>query len=201
MKTKEVKNLLQHYFNGETTLAEERKLEAYFQSGNVADELKEYTGFFGGISELAEVPGEATIEEDVMDYILENEHEEKSKYRHMWRVVTGIAASVILVLGGFLLWEQQQKPYEDTFDNPEVAYAYAQQTMKFVAAKYNKGVEELGNFNKLETATEPLEKGIEPVNQFFKGVRNMNNETKSPAQSAENEQKRDITRLSKNKTD
>ena len=174
MKTKEVKDLLQRYFDGKTSLEEERKLETYFQSGNVADELKEYTGFFGGISELAEVPGEATIEEDVMDHILENEHEEKSKYRHLWRAVTGTAASVILVLGGFLIWEQQQKPYEDTFENPEVAYAHAKQTMQYVAAKYTKGVEELSNFETLETATEPLEKGIKPVSQFLEGVKNIN---------------------------
>ena len=183
MKTKEVKDLLQRYFNGETTLEEEQILETYFQSGNVADEVKQYTEFFGGISELAEVPGEATIEEDVMDHILENEHKEKSKYRYMWRVVTGVAASVIIILGGFLLWEQQQKPYKDTFENPEVAYAYAQQTMKYVAAKYTKGVEELSNFDKLETATEPLEKGIEPVSRFLKGVKEM-----SSGQKAEGEE-------------
>jgi len=180
MKTKEVKYLLQRYFNGETSLKDEQQLETYFQTEEVAEELKQYAEFFGGISELTAVPGEATIEEDVMDYILENEQQEKSKYRKMWRVVTGIAASVIIVLGGFLLWEQQQKPIDDTFDNPEVAYAYAQQTMKYVAAKYSKGVEELSNFDKLETATEPLEKGIKPVNQFLEGVKKMN--------SAESEQ-------------
>ncbi|MFW6310346.1 MAG: hypothetical protein ACOC1D_04520 [Prolixibacteraceae bacterium] len=176
MELKEAKKILQRYFDGETTLEEERKLEDYFRSENVADELKQYSGFFGGISELAEVSGEATIEEDVMDHILENEQKEKSKYRQLWRTVTGIAASVILILGGFLLWEQQQKPYEDTFENPEVAYAYAQQTMKYVGAKYNKGVEELSNFNKLETATEPLEKGIEPVCRFLNGVKQMSSE-------------------------
>ncbi|MFW5831078.1 MAG: hypothetical protein ACOCVA_02420 [Prolixibacteraceae bacterium] len=176
MELKEAKKILQRYFDGETTLEEERKLEDYFRSENVADELKQYSGFFDGISELAEVSGEATIEEDVMDHILENEQKEKSKYRQLWRTVTGIAASVILILGGFLLWEQQQKPYEDTFDNPEVAYAYAQQTMKYVGAKYNKGVEELSNFNKLETATEPLEKGIEPVSRFLNGVKQMSSE-------------------------
>lgn len=181
MKTKEVKDLLQRYFNGETSLEEEQKLEAYFQAGNVADELKQYTEFFGGISELAEVPGEATIEEDVMDYILENEHREKSKYRQMWRMVTGIAASVVIVLGGILFYEQQQKPYEDTFDSPEAAYACAAQTMKYVSAKYNKGLEELSQFDKLETATEPLEKGIKPVNDALKKI-NIGNDEESQTQ-------------------
>ena len=81
MELKEIKNLLQLYFEGETSLEDERRLEEYFQSGEVADELKEYAEFFGGISELAAVAGENNIEEDVMDFILENEHREKSKYR------------------------------------------------------------------------------------------------------------------------
>jgi len=176
MKTKEVKDLLQLYFEGKTSLDEEKKLEAYFQSGEVGDDLNEYAAFFGGISELATVAGEATIEEDVMDYILENEHEEKTKYRGMWRMVTGIAASIIIILGGILLYEQQQKSFEDTFDDPDAAYAYASQTLKFVSSKYNKGLAELSNFGKLETAAEPLEKGIKPINDVFNTIDIMKSE-------------------------
>jgi len=179
MKTKEVKDLLQLYFEGETSIEDERKLKAYFQSDNVAEELKEYAEFFGGISELTAVSGESTIEEDVMDYILENEHQEKTKYRSMWRIVTGIAASIIIILGGVLMYEQQQKPFKDTFDDPEVAYAYASKTLKFVGSKYNKGLAELSNFGTLEAATQPLEKGIKPVNDAFNKINVLNNENKT----------------------
>jgi hypothetical protein len=174
MTTKEAKDLLQLYFEGETSLEDERSLEEYFRSGVVAEELKEYAEFFGGISELATVAGEATIGDDVMDYILENENREKTKYRGMWRMVTGIAASVIIILGGILLYEQQQKPFEDTFDDPDRAYAYASQTLEFMSSKYNKGLAELSNFGTLETATKPLEKGIKPVNNAFEKLNILN---------------------------
>lgn len=179
MKKREIKDLLQRYFEGETTLEDERKLEAYFQLGDVAEELKEYAEFFGGISELTAVAGESTIEDDVMDYILENEHQEKTKYRSMWRIVTGIAASIIIILGGVLMYEQQQKPFKDTFDDPEVAYAYAEQTLKFVGSKYNKGLAELSNFGTLEAATQPLEKGIKPVNDVFDKIDILKNKDKT----------------------
>lgn len=175
MNTKDIIQILQHYFNGESTLEDEKKLEAYFSSGEVADELKEYTKFFGGISELAERAEDSTIEDDVMDYILENEHQEKTKYRSMWKVVTGIAASIIIVLGGFLFYQQQnQQPFEDTFDDPEVAYAYALQTMKFVSGKYSKGLAELSNFEKLQVATKPIKEGVKPVNKFFDDIKKLN---------------------------
>ncbi len=174
METNEIKQILQLYFNGESTLEEERKLEAYFNEGEVADELKKYAEFFGGISELAYQTEDPTIEDDVMDYILENEHQEKTKYRSMWKVVTGIAASIIIVLGGFLFYqERNQKPFEDTFNDPEMAYAYAKQTMQYVSGKYSKGLAELSNFEKLQTATQPLREGVKPVNEFFDEIKKL----------------------------
>lgn len=167
MKTEEVKILLQRYFDGESTDADERKLEAYFQSGEVDAEVAEYAEFFGGISELTTLADDPTIEEDVMDYILENEHREKTRYRSMWKVVTGIAASVIIVLGGFLFYQEQQKPFSDTFKNPDEAYAYATHTLEFVSGKYNKGLAQLSNFEKLRKANDPVKKGTEPVVKFY----------------------------------
>ena len=135
METKKIAKLLQTYFNGESTVEEERTLETYFKSGNVAEELMEYAPYFNGISELATVTDDRNFEEEVMDFILENENQEKTKYRRLWQTVTGIAASVIIVLGGFLFYQQQQKPFKDTFDDPKEAYAYAQQTLQFVSVK------------------------------------------------------------------
>ena len=175
MKTKEIQQLLQLFFKGETSLEEERQLENYFQSGNVAGELKEYAGFFGGIEELAGISDDSTIEEDVMDFILENEHQEKTKYRWLWKTVTGIAASIIIVLGGFLFYQQQQKPFDDTFSDPEQAYDYAAQTIQFVSGKYNKGLAELSNFEIINKAPKPLKKSIAPINEFYEGLEKINN--------------------------
>ncbi|MDX8339110.1 hypothetical protein SLH46_07970 [Draconibacterium sp. IB214405] len=173
METQEILRLLQSYFDGNTTEAEEQQLNAYFQSGEVAEELTEYTEFFGGISELAGAADDPTIEDDVMDYILENEHRDKTKYRTMWKAVTGIAASVIIVLGGFLFYQEQQKPFDDTFKNPEEAYAYAAKTLQFVGNKYNEGLAHLSEFEKLRKGNEPVKKATQPVVDFYEGIERM----------------------------
>ena len=175
METKEVKHLLQRYFNGNSTLEEERKLEAYFQSGTIDPELEQYRDFFGGINDLADTIDDSSIEDDVMNYILENESKDKKKYRWLWQTVTGVAASVIIVIGGLFFYQQNNQPYEDTFENPEMAYAYAEDALEYVSAKYNKGLAELSNFDKLEEAQKPLKKGIEPVNAFFENVKQIDN--------------------------
>ncbi|MGC9353483.1 MAG: hypothetical protein ACP5D9_06580 [Mariniphaga sp.] len=173
METKEIKQLLQRYFNGESTLAEERLLEKYFQSGDATDDLKEYTGFFKGVSELAETDRDEELENEIMDFIQKNEPEEKPKTRWLWQMVTGIAASVIIVVGGVLFYQHEKEPFEDTFDNPEVAYAYAEQTLSYISDKYNKGLAGLANFEKLETAAEPMQKGVKPVNEYLELIEKM----------------------------
>ncbi len=179
METKEVKYLLQRYFNGESTDGEERQLETYFRNEEVAEEVAEYAGFFGSVSELANAHKVSTIEEDIMDYILENEHLEKNKYRSMWKIVTGIAASVIIVLGGFLFYQEQQKPFKDTFKDPDEAYAYATQTLSFVSEKYNKGIAQFSHFEKLRKAKKPVKLGTAPVLEFYDDMERLKAERKS----------------------
>lgn len=185
MELKEIQLLLQRYFDGESTEAEEKKLQAYFQSGNVAKEVAEYTEFFGGVAELATTADKTNIEDDVMDFILENEHREKTKYRSMWKMVTGIAASIIIALGGFLFYQEQQKPFEDSFDNPEEAYAYATQTLGFVSGKYNKGLAQFSQFDKLRKANKPVKKGTAPIVEFYEGIEKLGEREQSQSQPTE----------------
>jgi hypothetical protein len=173
METNKIAKLLQTYFNGESTAEEERALENYFKSGKIAEEFQEYAPFFNGISELANVSDDSNIEEEIMDFILENENREKTRYRWLWQTVTGIAASVIVILGGFLFYQQQQQPFKDTFEDPQEAYVYAQQTLQLVSEKYNKGLVGLSNFEKLQKASEPIKKATAPVNEFYNAIEKM----------------------------
>ena len=192
METGKIEKLLQKYFNGESTTEEERILENYFRSGNVADELQEYKDFFCGISDLTGTFEDSNIEDEVMNYILENENLDKTRYRWLWQTVTGVAASVIVILGGFLFYyQQQQKPFEDTFKDPKEAFAYAQQTLKFVSSKYNKGISGLAEFDKLQKATTPVKKGVAPVNEFYKSVEKI--EKSNSDKITENTEKRKST--------
>ena len=168
--------MLQRYFNGETNIEEERKLETYFQTAEVDEKLEKYAEFFGGIAELANIVDDSTIEDDVMNHILENESQDKKKYRWLWQTVTGIAASIIIVIGGLLFYQQNDQNFDDTFENPEVAYSVAEDALEYMSAKYNKGLAELSNFDKLQTASKPLRKGVQPVNEFYRNLERLENQ-------------------------
>ena len=152
-----VKQLLQLYFDGKSSFEDEKELTNYFQSGEIDDEVKEYAEFFGGIVEISEQGSNADLQEEIMDYILEQEHQDKRKYRNMWQMVTGIAASVIIILGGLLFYQQQQKPFEDTFETPEEAYVQAVKALQLMGSKYQVGVDQLEALQKFNAGIEPLE--------------------------------------------
>lgn len=181
MELKEVKILLQRYFDGESSPEEEKALTEYFSSDKVADELRQYIRFFGGIAELTQNSTNTAIEDNIMDYIIKQEKINKERNIGLWRVVTGIAASIIILFGSLLIYEAQKKPFEDTFKNPDQAYLYAVKTLQYVSEEYNAGLAQIaiaGKFNQtfdqlyhvglvLNKAQEPL---AESLNSIRKGM-------------------------------
>ncbi len=144
MESQRINILLQKYFDAETSLAEENELITYFASGEVEESLKMYVPLFSGMKELLadETPD---LGEELMNHILESEHTEKVKYRWMWQMVTGVAASVILVMLAVNYYTGKNQ-WKDTYSDPQQAYAEASKTLEFVAAKYR------GIFNKPQGA-------------------------------------------------
>lgn len=180
MEINKIKKLLQRYFDGVSSADEEKILSDYFQSDKIDEELSEYRIFFTGIAELSGQSHKSDIEEEIMDFILEHESQEKSRYRWLWQTVTGIAASILIVLGGILLYEQQKQPFDDTFKNPDEAYVYAEKTLQYVAGKYvsgfaqltkvekyNDGIHQLDRMVKLDQASKPLSNGLKQINKGF----------------------------------
>ena len=176
MESQKIHILLQKYFDAETTLDEENELITYFSSGEVDKTLKMYVPMFSGIKELS-VDENPDLGDDLMNYILESEHKEKLKYRWMWQMVTGVAASVILVMLAVNFYDDQNQ-WKDTYTNPDQAYAEASKTLSFVAGKYNKGLAQLRPIGRIETAVNPLNSGMKTVNKGFDQMNELNKKLK-----------------------
>ena len=165
MESQRIQILLQKYFEAETTLSEENELITYFTSGEVSENLKMYVPMFSEMKQLSEDEN-SDLGDDLMNYILESEHKEKLRYRWMWQVVTGVAASVILVLLAVNFYSNQNQ-WNDTFTDPDQAYAEATKTLEFVAGKYNKGLAQLKPIEKMEDAAIPFFSGMEALGKGF----------------------------------
>lgn len=171
--------MLQKYFEGETTLGEERLLSEYFSQEQVPEELMSYRQWFAGLRMEAGIPfmeaGDPnfSVAKDptftaagLQEMILAKERRHRGRVRSMRYTLMGIAASLLVAMGS-LFWYQQQPDYRDTYDNPEQALAVAGETLAFVSAKYNKGVEKLAALEKLSESIQPARKHLGTLKKGF----------------------------------
>ena len=168
MELKQIEQILQKYFEGESTDAEEQLLVNYFHSGAIHPELLKYKPFFSGITEIS-TQRDSKFEEQVMDYILEKEHHEKKHYRWLWQAVSGIAAALVITIL-VVNFNNTQGQWKDTYSDPNKAYAEASLTIKFIAGQYQKGMQTLEPVKAIETATKPLKNGLSKIKKGFEEI-------------------------------
>jgi hypothetical protein len=171
MEPEVIKYKLQKYFDGESSLEDERILHDYFRSDQIDEELIPYRDLFAGLSGIRD--HEIKIhEEDLMDFILENEHQEKARYRKLWQIVTGVAAMLLIAL--LVIHYANDKPnWKDTYTDPDQAYTTAVQTLHFVAGKYREGLAQLKPVSKLNQAVKPMNKSLDLLNKRFYEIENL----------------------------
>src|SRR5258708_3021120 len=103
MDLKQIEALLIRYYNGDTTLEEERKLKEFFNGENVPDHLKSEQLQFCFFMDSAEENTGLDIEKK-----LGKEITPKSKtvplfnFKNSFRLIGAIAASISLLLGMYL---------------------------------------------------------------------------------------------------
>ena len=134
MELNNIENLLEKYFQGETSIAEENQLRAYFSSSNVAQHLEQYKPMFGYFSQAKEQ--KSTYEIPL-----------QTKKRNVaW---LSIAASAVVLLGigtYFYTSEKNATPVTaqselGTYDDPEEALAATQKALALLSNNVNVGIE------------------------------------------------------------
>lgn len=144
MELSNIEKLLEKYFEGETTVSEEKELKVYFTRETVPSHLEKYKDLFQYFSE------ESTITA-TKDLKL-NTSSRKSRYAWM-----GIAASVALIAGMFLTKIAPSEPL-GTFEDPEIALQETKKILNMVSQLMNEGKQELVYLNEFENTTEKLTK-------------------------------------------
>ena len=129
MEFNKIESLIEKYFQGETSIAEEQELKAYFSSQNVLPHLEQYKPLFGYFANAKE----QKLSQEVMP---------KTKKRNLgW---LSVAASVVVLLGiGTFAYLNTETATQDlgTYDNPEVAFAATQKALALLSNHVNVGIE------------------------------------------------------------
>lgn len=165
MDLKKIKALLEKYYNGETSRDEEKILRGYFSSENIDNELiADKDIFLFQIQESKKLDIIPDISEEIWNSINRNSAKNNKKVRSFAYVYLKVAASVVFLLASYFLLKTQifnpeQKTYfTDTYDNPEIAYQQAKETLLYVSALLNNGAGHLEPIQKINESTQELNK-------------------------------------------
>ncbi|PXY44234.1 hypothetical protein [Flavobacterium hydrophilum] len=134
MELNKIENILEKYFQGETSIAEENELKEYFSSPNVAQHLKQYQPIFGYFSQVKE-------QKMTQEIPLQTK-----KRKVAW---LSIAASIVILLGIGAFYYVSDNSTDNvvakselgTYDNPEEALAATQKALALLSNNVNVGIE------------------------------------------------------------
>jgi hypothetical protein len=169
MTVEKINNLLQKYFNGDTSLEEEKILRGYFLSNRVDPQLAKYTPLFTFIGEEKRVDISPTLANKI-EAIAPKTPPKMTIVRsgNWWKMAAAIA---FLVVGSWAVvkqFEPKEKPQLaqnggakiiifDENSDPELALIEIEKALNKASRKMKKGTDEASeSMQKVKTATKVL---------------------------------------------
>jgi hypothetical protein len=168
MNSHEIEKLLEKYFEGATSLSEEKQLRDFFTSGDVPHRWKNVEEYFSFLNrEQDQQVNNADIDRKVMTAVKENNLAPLIDLRRPWIYwIAGVAASLLILIAVFVKFDPFSKKLKDTYNDPQTAYVEARKILLYVSAKFNKGTSSLKPVSALETGLNELK----PVAAYNKGL-------------------------------
>jgi hypothetical protein len=169
MNTKGIETLLEKYYEGLTTLQEEKILRDFFQGQEVPAHLKSHQSLFiyCGFEqhhELNDRDFEQKLSRLLSDRPTEIPVIPMKPGRSRLVFITGIAAGVLLLAGLFYTFQQDVFKLHQS-DNPdcEIAYAEASQALMLVSSNLNTGMKQVERLQMVDKAM----KNVQLFNKFY----------------------------------
>ncbi|MFC5045963.1 hypothetical protein ACFSTE_14180 [Aquimarina hainanensis] len=147
MELSKIEKLLEKYFEGETTISEEKELKVYFTGDNVPSHLEKYKSMFQFFSDQRAVVAPSGIRLP------------GTSHRTTWYKWGGVAASIALIAGIFITDINKPVVNEvdvDTFEDPEVALQKTKEVLSLVSQYMNEGKRDLVYLKEFENTRNKL---------------------------------------------
>ncbi len=176
MNSRQIENILEHYFNGETSLEDEKILREFFQEKDIPPHLLSLKSQFEYFSdEHNHEYLDESFDEKILNQISQYEKQQKRGItRRYLYTASGIAASILIILSIFFKLDPLSNKVEDTFSDPYAAYLETKKALLFVSETFNKGAAPIGKVSKFDDGMQQLSKissmntGIQEANKMSK---------------------------------
>ena len=162
---KYIEELLERYYNAQTSEAEEKQLKNFFLQEDVPVHLQAEKEMFLQL-QASDIP--EGLEERLSQRIDQWNVQKKRHITKHLQWIGSIAASLLLLFGaGWYLQDSQPSAHrQDTCATPEEAYAEAQRTLVLFSTALNKGMKQM---NVIQKTSEQVERNLqEQLNKLNK---------------------------------
>ncbi len=170
MDSKQIEELLEKYWNCETSLEEEQQLRDYFR-GDVPEQMKETADLF----RYFEWQQKQTVSNPDFDSVVRNkikQHRPQGKVIRMFYNYGRIAAGLVVVIAAtYFVRHEIRKAYPeeivDTYSDPKLALEETKRALMMISKGFNKAQSEAGKikvFNEAEERLQGESKEKEEVN-------------------------------------
>lgn len=142
MELQKIEQLLDKYFEGETSQAEEQTLREYFKNNRVAAHLEIYKNMFAYFSQAKEESFDAKIK--AVSPV------KTRKNRLFFRYAA--AATVIAAFGIAFFFQQNSNALSHNEQEAIAAYEKTKEALQMLSSHFNESVEQLAYINEFETS-------------------------------------------------
>ncbi len=165
MNIKEIEILLDRYYDGDTTLAEEKILKDFFSGDEVPDHLKDHQPFFSYLRSENEITSDAAGQFVIPGDLEMSEHNRPLTIP-MWRSVnrrylySGIAAAVLLLVAMVFTFRFDILPRNGDQSmalSEQQSMVNAAEALMLVSSTLNKGLVEAGKMQYIDKAMHNVE--------------------------------------------
>jgi len=137
-----IEQLLQKFYEGATTPDEERQLTDYFLHEDTVDERWKDDQQVFRLLHDTQIQVPSGVSERLEEAIMRRGKTTLPRRRALLYWISSAAAVVLLCIGLYVAIDKQPQPtMADTFSDPEEAALVASQTLAFVSAQLNKGLD------------------------------------------------------------
>lgn len=143
MESVKIKKILDAYFEGATSVSEEKILQDYFNNETVADDLVQYKPIFAGLKA-------AKKERFTKDFTLP---ETKPKTIKSWWYSVAAMLVVAFGVGGFYI---SQPNYTQEEKEALAAFEESKKAMMLLSENFNKGTERLSFITQFEKSKDKI---------------------------------------------
>ncbi len=165
MDSNRIQELLEKYWECETSLEEEQELRAYFSNGDIDEQFKDEAPLFQYyVNEKKDGGLDGLFDEQVLAELEKSQVSRPKKgnaVQLFFNLAKVAAVGLIIVTAGYFIREEMNKqevqPYlTDTFEDPQKAFEETKKALQLISKNFNKGRKEVKKLSAFNEAQEKI---------------------------------------------